>query len=56
MPTSSGETPKTDLEKKFLKAAEISGKMPSTENRKKARKAWEKLPKDSPFKTMKFEG
>jgi hypothetical protein len=55
-PSSHGELPKTQLEREFLKAAEASGKMPSRENRKKARKAWDKLPANSPFKKYKFEG
>lgn len=50
------DKPKTKEEKEFLKAAEASARMPSNPNRKKARKAWEKLPNSSPFKSYKFEG
>ena len=55
-PASDGRKPSTPQEAEFLRLAEISGKMPSKENRKKARKAWEKLPANSPFKRYKFEG
>lgn len=54
MPTD--DKPTTKEEREFVKAAEKSARMPSTDNRKKARKAWERLPTSSPFKKYKFEG
>jgi hypothetical protein len=48
--------PQSKEEKEFVKAAQASARMPSTDNRKKARKAFNKLPEDSPFKKYKFEG
>jgi len=56
MPTSHGDVPQTNEEKEFVRAAEASARMPSTDNRKKARKAFDKLPSNSPFKKYKFEG
>ena len=55
-PPASHDVPVTKEEKEFVKAAEVSARMPSASNRKKARKAWEKLPKDSVFKKYQFEG
>lgn len=55
-PTSDGLVPRTREEKEFLAAAEKSGKMPSAPNRKKAREAYNRLPKNSPFRHYKFEG
>jgi hypothetical protein len=55
-PSSHGDVPRTREEREFVKAAEKSAKMPSAPNRKAARRAWEKLPKDSVFKSHKFEG
>lgn len=50
------DKPQNRAEREFVKAAEISARMPSTENRKKARKAYNNLPQDSPFRKYKFEG
>jgi hypothetical protein len=55
-PASHPDVPKTKEEKEFLRLAEISGRMPSAPNRKAARKAYNKLAKDSPFRQYKFEG
>ncbi len=55
-PASDGRKPQTKEEKEFLKLAEVSVRMPSISNRKAAQKAWDKLPKSSPFKSYKFEG
>lgn len=56
MAPASHHVPVTKLEKAFVKAAEASGRMPSVDNRRKAREAYEKLPANSPFKGYKFEG
>jgi hypothetical protein len=50
------DKPNTKEEKKFVKAAEASARMPFAENRKKAREAYNNLPKNSPFKEYSFEG
>lgn len=50
------DVPRTKEEKAFVAAAQKSARMPSTDNRKKARDAFKKLPDDSPFKKYKFEG
>ena len=55
-PASDGLVPQNKEEEEFLKAAEASGRMPSDSNRKKARKAYNKLAKNSPFRNYKFEG
>lgn len=55
-PASHGDVPKTKQERNFLRAAQASARLPSTENRRKAREAFNKLPESSPFKQYKFEG
>ena len=44
------------LEEDFLDKARASARMPSTANRKAARKAYEKLPEHSQYIGWKFEG
>lgn len=44
------------LEEDFLAKARASARMPSAENRKAARKAYNKLPENSQYIGWKFEG
>lgn len=44
------------LEREFLRAARAAATMPSTDNRRKAQKAYDKLPTTSRCYGMKFEG
>ncbi len=55
-PLSDGYRPVTKKEKKFVKLAEISGRVPTAQNKANARKAYNDLPNDSPLKGTKFEG
>jgi hypothetical protein len=47
---------KKQLEDEFFLEARKAGRLPSTENKKKARKAFEKLPAGSKFLNVDFEG